>query len=105
MASGSMEWGTAVEFRYGKKAVDIKVNGKIIRWMDTVNWCILTGTNMRESGKMINFMAMGNIPAKMDILMRDNGPTERNKAEEHKFGKMGRFMLGSLRMGLNMVEV
>lgn len=60
---------------------------------------------MRESGKMINFMVMVNTYVKMDILTRDNGPMERNKAEEHKFGKTGKFMLANLRMVSNMAEV
>jgi hypothetical protein len=73
--------------------------------MGMVSWCILMGMNMRESGKMINFMAMGNIPVKMDILTRDNGPMERNKAEELRFGRMEKFMLDNLRMVSNMAEV
>ncbi len=57
---------------------------------------------MKGSGKMVVSTDMENIPAKMDIYMRDNGLRAKNKAKAIKYGRMVRITKDSLKKVSNM---
>ena len=70
---GLGECGTVSEYKSGRMAPNIKVNGRIIKHMERAPFGTLMVTIMKESSKMINQMATVYFTALIALFTREHG--------------------------------
>lgn len=93
-----------MEYKSGKKAVNIRDIGRITDSMDMAISAIQMEIIMRENGRMMFSMDKANIPVLMAIAMQVGGKQAKNMAMVRKNGRMISHIKDSIMKGIRLEQ-
>ena len=92
-------------FRSGRTHRDTRANGRMIRLMVKVPWCMLMAISMKVIGLMIRLMVRERTSTPMELHMLEIGSKTSSMGKESRLGLMVPDMKEAIKMERRMVKV